>query len=662
VLGLLLSALALMLATDAVLHAPSSAPRPAPLGRPVFPSADVAGGGVLALQGPTLRTAAADPSTSALALVGLPSEARLRAVLRATAAAGAKGTWFLDGRDAARRSGDLDRIRPAGFELGVTGFSGRDLRGLPAWRVRFELSAAQAALAGRQGIVVPILLLPATPAEVDFDRRSLDTARVAAKRGYVIAAGAAPGTDGIRVIDLERSSSDAALSAVLAGAPSRTVSQLTGLDAKEVNRRVSTATRWNGVLVVLTIGAAGLAARAIRMLLLPVTILLILRALLALVFAIFHDRSTRRRIEGRAWAGPVTVIVPAYNESAGIEAAVRSFVASDWPAGIEVVVVDDGSTDGTGDRVESLGLEGVRLLRQANAGKPAALNLGLDATRTDVVVLVDGDTLFQPDTVAQLVAPFADDRVGAVSGNVKVLNRGSLLGRWQHIEYVMGFNLDRRLLDTLDAVPTIPGAAGAFRREVLTELGGISDDTIAEDTDLTIAVSRAGWRVAFAPKAIAWTEAPSSFGDLWRQRYRWSYGTMQAAWKHRRALVEPRPIGPIGLTYALLFQVLLSMLAPALDVAALYALVTGDRVVVVVWLAFVAVQLAMAAYAFWLDDEPLTPLWALPLQQLVYRQLMYLVVIQSVTTALGGGRLRWHKLHRIGLDAGVPGAATPPRP
>jgi cellulose synthase/poly-beta-1,6-N-acetylglucosamine synthase-like glycosyltransferase len=136
-------------------------------------------------------------------------------------------------------------------------------------------------------------------------------------------------------------------------------------------------------------------------------------------------------------------------------------------------------------------------------------------------VMVDGDTQFEPTTLLKLVQPLADERVGAVSGNTKVGNRGGLLGRWQHIEYVTGFNLDRRMYEVLQCTPTVPGAAGAFRRDVLEEIGGVSEDTLAEDTDLTLAIGRTGRRVMYAEDARAWTEAPGTLSDLWRQRYRW---------------------------------------------------------------------------------------------------------------------------------------------
>src|SRR5205823_7800731 len=181
---------------------------------------------------------------------------------------------------------------------------------------------------------------------------------------------------------------------------------------------------------------------------------------------------------------------------------------------------DAGSADGTGDLVEALGLPCIRLIRQANGGKAAALTTGVLATEAEVVVMVDGDTIFEQNTVANLVRPLADPDVGAVSGNTKVGNRKGLLSRWQHIEYVMGFNLDRRMYEVLQCTPTVPGAIGAFRRAVLVELGGVSSDTLAEDTDLTLSIGRRGHRVVYTEYARALTEAPSTVSGLWRQRYR----------------------------------------------------------------------------------------------------------------------------------------------
>jgi len=345
------------------------------------------------------------------------------------------------------------------------------------------------------------------------------------------------------------------------------------------------------------------------------------------------------------------VIVPAYNEAANIAATVRSLIDNDYPR-VEVIVVDDGSTDGTAAVVTRLGLPDVRVIRQANAGKPAALNTGIAHARSELLILVDGDTVFEPQAIGRLVQGFADPGVGAISGNTKVANRRGLLGRWQHLEYVMGFNLDRRMFEIGECMPTVPGAIGAFRRRTLRDVGGVPTTTLAEDTDLTMSIIRRGWRVIYEEAAIAWTEAPATLRQLWRQRYRWCYGTMQAMWRHRRSLVERGPAGRLGrrgLAYLLAFQVVLPLAAPAVDVYAIYGLLflpIGQ--VAAVWFGFVALQAIAAAYALRLDRESLRSLWWLPLQQFVYRQLMYLVVVQSTMTAINGIRLPWQRVARTG--------------
>jgi len=208
------------------------------------------------------------------------------------------------------------------------------------------------------------------------------------------------------------------------------------------------------------------------------------------------------------------------------------------------------------------------------------------------------------------------------------------------------------MFDIARCMPTVPGAIGAFRRAAVQDVGGVSAQTLAEDTDFTMAVIRAGWQVVYEPTAVAWTEAPATLRQLWRQRYRWCYGTMQAMWKHRQALVQRGPAGRLGrrgLSYLLLFQILLPLCAPMVDVYGLYGLLfLPVAKVAAVWAGFTAVQVATAGYALHLDRERYGPLWSLPLQQIVYRQLMYLVVFQSTVMALLGGRLRWHRMARTG--------------
>ncbi|MFJ8980738.1 bifunctional polysaccharide deacetylase/glycosyltransferase family 2 protein [Streptomyces sp. NPDC102282] len=429
-------------------------------------------------------------------------------------------------------------------------------------------------------------------------------------------------------------------------------------DAEQAaHRRADTASVWEGRALLAAVAVAEWSVPGLAAALAVVGVAVLVRFGMMLLLARRHHRRRNRR--GFTWGpemtGPVSVIVPAYNEKECIAATLNSLAASTHP--IEIVVVDDGSTDGTAEIAESLGLPHVRVIRQENAGKSAALNNGVRQARHDIVVMMDGDTVFEPDTVHRLVQPFADPGIGAVAGNAKVGNRSTMIGAWQHIEYVMGFNLDRRMYDLLRCMPTIPGAIGAFRRRAVLEVGGMSEDTLAEDTDITIALHRAGWRVVYAEHARAWTEAPASLGQLWRQRYRWSYGTMQALWKHRRSVTDRGPsgrFGRVGMPLVVLFQIVTPVFAPLIDVFTVYAMVFVDfRASLLAWLAVLGVQLFCAAYAFRLDGEKYRYLLMLPLQQVAYRQLMYLVLIHSCVTAATGGRLRWQKLKRTG-EVGAP--------
>ncbi|MGW4649614.1 bifunctional polysaccharide deacetylase/glycosyltransferase family 2 protein [Kitasatospora sp. NPDC004289] len=585
-------------------------------------------------------------------------------------------TFFVVGSQVAAHPELARRIVAEGHELGVHTFTHADLAAVPEWRRSLELSQSQLALAGAVSRTSSLLRPPYSSSAAALTDADWEAVRKAGQDGYLavlttldsgdwrrpgvdrIVADATPrGTAGEIVLmhdaGGDRSQTVAALDRLIPELQARGYRFAPVGDALGLPRPMAPAPagdHWRGLALLGALTASEWVLRVLGWLLFAAGAVSVLRAVAVVVAARRHKRLRGRRPWGPPVTEPVTVIVPAYNEVAGIEAAVRSLLASDHP--VEVIVVDDGSTDGTADLVESLRLPYVRVIRQQNAGKPAALNAGIAAASCELLVMVDGDTVFEPDAVRMLVQPFADRRVGAVSGNAKVVNRGGLLGRWQHIEYVVGFNLDRRLFDLAECMPTVPGAVGAFRRSALLRLGGVGESTLAEDTDLTMGLCRAGWRVVYEERARAWTEAPASLGALWRQRYRWCYGTLQAMWKHRGALAQRGQAGKLGrrgLGYLLLFQVLLPLLAPVVDVFALYGLVFLDPGRILgLWAAFLALQFAMGAYAFRLDGERLGPLWTLPLQQFVYRQLMYLVVIQSVCTALAGSRLRWQRMQRYG--------------
>jgi len=589
-------------------------------------------------------------------------------------------TFFMVGSQAARYPGIVRMLVRDGNEIGNHTFTHVALTNGPSWQASLQLQMTEATLVGITGHYSRLVRPPysATPDAITVTQER-QLAQLVGQRYLVVLANydsedwkrgpvagivrraSPPGTTGGIVMlhdgGGDRSHTVAAIRELIPRLRARhfrfvTVSQLDGLPQAVAEPRASV---WETRRAELFVWAVRIAFELVWILGLGVLLVGALvgtRVVLVAGFATWRTRTLRKFPYGTDYLPPVAIIVPAYNEAVGIERSVRSLAANDYPD-FEVVVVDDGSTDGTAEIVERLELPGVRLVRKQNGGKASALNAGIARTTAPVVVMVDGDTLFEPETLRLLVQPLADERVAAVSGNTKVGNRQSLLGRWQHIEYVIGFNLDRRMYEVLQCTSTVPGAIGAFRRDVLEEVGGVSEDTLAEDTDLTLAIGRTGKRVVFAPEARAWTEAPSSLGALWRQRYRWSYGTMQAVWKHRGALItrDPRQkkIGRRALPYMILFQILLPIAAPLVDLFAVYGLIFVDPVPVIgFWIAFNLLQLGLAAFAFRLDKESLKPLWALPLQQFVYRQLMYLVIIESTISALVGMRAHWGHLERTG--------------
>ncbi|MEH0844193.1 glycosyltransferase [Micromonospora sp. CPCC 205711] len=649
------------------------------------PTAILEGGPVLDVRGDQPRSHRLPARTIALTFDDGPDPVWTPRVLDVLRRHRAPATFFVIGSQVARHRDVARRIVVEGHELGVHTFTHPDVSLLPPWRQRMEYAQTQMAIVDAAGVRTSLLRFPYSSVPGAVDDANWPVIREAARHGYLTVVNDLDGEDwarpGVDAIVRNMTPADGAGAVVLlhdaGGDRSQTIAALDrfiplmqargytfttvsggmnraqpGAAALAGNVPASAVDRWKAAPVVWAIRLADVVLRGLGLLFVAVGILVLARTLLLLLLA--SRLARRRRAHRWPWgvtAAPVSVIVPAYNERAGIVATVRSLVANDH-RDIEVIVVDDGSTDGTADLVDSLGLDRVRVIRKPNGGKASALNTGLLYASHDIIVTVDGDTIFEPDAIRRLIEPFTDPRTGAVAGNVKVANRRRLLGQWQHIEYVIGFNLDRRFYEMLGCIPTVPGAIGAFRRRALVGVGGMSGDTLAEDTDITMALLRAGWRVVYQDRAHAWTEAPAAVGELWRQRYRWSYGTMQAMWKHRGAVFDRGAsgrFGRTGLPMLALFGVLLPLLGPVIDLLAIYGLFFLDTTTTALaWIAMLAVQAVTAAVAFRLDREPLRPLVTLPIQQFAYRQLMYLVLARAMVTAVTGSRLGWRKLKRAG--------------
>lgn len=372
----------------------------------------------------------------------------------------------------------------------------------------------------------------------------------------------------------------------------------------------------------------------------------------------------------------VSVLVPAYNEEHVIVETVRAALESDYPD-LRVIVVNDGSTDHTGELLDSHfgGYPRVQIIHQVNRGKSAALNQALAEAASDVVVTIDADTEVERDAIRKLARHFSDPTVGAVAGNVKVGNRSRWLTRWQALEYITSQNMEKRAFDLLNCITVVPGALGAWRRTTLQELGGFTKDTVAEDADLTIAIRRAGWRIGYDEEAVAWTEAPETASALIRQRFRWTFGTLQAVWKHGDTLFRPKhgTLGWIALPNIFIFQLLLPLISPAIDlmffgslllwglaqfkILQLPQLWTGADLErsVLFFLGFMLIDVLTCALAFVLEKkEDWTLLIPVLLQRFYYRQMMYVVIYRSFMGAVQGRAVGWR-----GVEPDVPAPAVP---
>ncbi|HEV8661465.1 MAG TPA: glycosyltransferase [Thermoanaerobaculia bacterium] len=401
------------------------------------------------------------------------------------------------------------------------------------------------------------------------------------------------------------------------------------------------------------------------------------RVVFVTILALIAKHREKRARFDPAFRPSVSVVIAAFNEERIIARTIEAVLASRYPD-LEVVVVDDGSNDDTSGEVMRHFGERVHLLRQENAGKAAALNRGIGAARGEIIVALDADTVFRQDTIEKLVRRFENPQVGAVAGNVKVGNRINPLTYWQAIEYITSQNLDRRAYAAINSVSVVPGAVGAWRRTAIVDAGAYTTDTMAEDMDLTWRIRRNGWQIETDSDAIGFTEAPDTFRNLFTQRFRWAFGTLQSLWKHREALGRHGWFGRVMLPSLWLFQVIYQALSPVVDLQIAWTLgtvvhstlrgrLTHDwqplpatlnslYVVGFMYAFFFVVELIGAAVAFKLDREDGRMLVWLFWQRFLYRQLMYAVLLKSIKTAISGMRTGWGKLERKGTVEFLPTA------
>jgi cellulose synthase/poly-beta-1,6-N-acetylglucosamine synthase-like glycosyltransferase/peptidoglycan/xylan/chitin deacetylase (PgdA/CDA1 family)/spore germination protein YaaH len=358
-----------------------------------------------------------------------------------------------------------------------------------------------------------------------------------------------------------------------------------------------------------------------------------------------------RRLPRTDFAEPISIVIAAYNEGKVIAGTLRSLLATDYKGEIEIVVVDDGSRDETAAEVENVAEANsrVRLLQQENHGKARALQRALAAVRTEIVVFVDADTHFQRDTLQFLVEPFADHGIGAVSGHAKVGNLRTFIARCQSLEYTCGFNLDRRAYTRWNCITVVPGAISAIRKSAIDQAGGLSLQTLAEDTDLTLALHKDRQRIVYVPEAIAWTEAPESVRTLARQRFRWAYGTLQCLWKHRDMVFNwnYRALGWFSLPSVWFFQIILVAVTPVVDLLLLVSLLFGEwRALLPFVITFLAMDVILATLACILEKEPLSRAWRILPMRLIYRPMLSYCIWKAILRGIKGAWVSWGKLER----------------
>jgi cellulose synthase/poly-beta-1,6-N-acetylglucosamine synthase-like glycosyltransferase/peptidoglycan/xylan/chitin deacetylase (PgdA/CDA1 family)/spore germination protein YaaH len=386
------------------------------------------------------------------------------------------------------------------------------------------------------------------------------------------------------------------------------------------------------------------------------------------IFAII-DRLRKPHSKASPGFNPrVAVLIPAYNEETVIVRTIRSVLNSDY-SNLHIIVIDDGSLDRTAEVArEAYAAEPrVQVLSKPNGGKAAALNFALDRLEEDIYVGIDADTVIAADAISKLIPHFEDPRIGAMAGNAKVGNRVNLWTRWQALEYITSQNFERRALDLFHVVTVVPGAIGAWRTAPVKAAGGYPLNTVAEDADLTMNLLEQGFKVDYEDRSLAFTEAPIDAKGLMRQRFRWSFGTLQAVWKHRAAFVRNKAMGLFALPNIIVFQMFLPLVSPFIDMMFLYgvfnyfvdryyhpeaASAASFQKLLAYFGAFLLIDFVTSTIAFSLERKHpankgdrwlLFHIW---LQRFAYRQIFSIVLFKTVKRAIDGKPFNWDKIAR----------------
>ena len=353
----------------------------------------------------------------------------------------------------------------------------------------------------------------------------------------------------------------------------------------------------------------------------------------------------------------VSVVLAAYNEEKVIRRTLDVLRESEYPATkLEVIAVNDGSTDSTLALLRDYEWAQLKVVDQLNSGKSSALNNGINhaSAESTVIVTMDADTLFRKQTIRKLTRHFIGNRhskkqVGAVAGHVKVGNRRNVLTAWQSLEYLNGICVIRMAEMMVGAIGIVPGACSAWRRSALEEIGGFSENTLAEDADAAMTFQRLGYAVLHENHAICDTEAPETLVPLLKQRKRWMFGNFQVMWKNRAMLFRPKygMLGMVTMPFSIAQLLLNLVFLPILIITAGLALAQGDWHPVAMGAAIILVMhtfIAITAIA--IARERLWHLLVLPIYRPIYEAMRVYLLYATFYRVLKGAEFSWDKLER----------------
>jgi peptidoglycan-N-acetylglucosamine deacetylase len=399
------------------------------------------------------------------------------------------------------------------------------------------------------------------------------------------------------------------------------------------------------------------------------TILLLVKFFFMLTLLSTRNILMRRMKFDPSFKPRVTAIVSGYNEESVLERTINSLLEQDYP-NLDIIFVDDGSKDNTLEVANHLysGNSRVTILTKTNGGKASGLNFGLAYTTSEYYVSLDADTILLTDAVSKMIRHFEDPRVGAVAGKVDIGNEINIVTRLQSVEYITGQNIDKSVYEMLGTVLVVPGAIGAWRTQLVRDIGGYSPQTLAEDLDLTVTLLQTKSRVVYEPRAIAITEAPEDYKTLSKQRFRWTYGTYQVMLKHRSLFFSVRN-NFLGLfAFPMLFlQFAFIILSPFVAIVNLPLLIDyiygiifpGQRLFgfelsqnlfLTSFVIFLIIEYFNSILAIFIEKKwsRLALLPFVPIQKIVFNYFMYYIAMKSLLQAIKGNKVGWNKFKRSG--------------